>query len=85
MQEKNSTHAEKMRPREALHLHNTTTRQQTKPTREGRRGEWRGGEGRGGEAKHRNRTAPHRTALRMDELFFKRYLPTSLFLVNFVM
>jgi hypothetical protein len=64
MQEKNSTHAEKMRPREALHLHNTTTRQQTKPTREGRRGEWRGGEGRGGEAKHRNRTAPHRTALR---------------------
>ncbi|CAM6015113.1 unnamed protein product [Sphagnum balticum] len=46
-----------MRRPEALHLHNTTTRQQTKPTREGRRAEWRGGE-----AKHRNRTAPHSTA-----------------------
>jgi hypothetical protein len=48
-----------MRRPEALHLRNTTTRRQTKPTRGGRRGEWRGGE-----AKHRNRTAQHRTALR---------------------
>ncbi|CAK9219129.1 unnamed protein product [Sphagnum troendelagicum] len=55
MQKKNSTHAEQMRRPEALHLRNTTTRRQTKPTREGRQGEWRGG----GEAKHRNRTAQH--------------------------